>query len=125
VSKFLHILASNSPSQLVAGTSVLERGGPALLIQPQVGKHAGARGTRNEIAHVHPLDGSVHASLAPRDAKLVIERGWGERFGLSGTALPVTYIMVYAPRAGEREAAEAEIVERIITAGMKFMLGEQ
>lgn len=125
VSKFLHILASNSPSQLVAGTSVLERGGPALLIQPQVEKHAGARGTRNEIAHVHPLDGSVHASLAPRDAKLVIERGWGERFGLSGTALPVTYIMVYAPRAGEREAAEAEIVERIITAGMKFMLGEQ
>lgn len=67
----------------------------------------------------------MHVSLAPRDARLVIERGWGERFGLSGSLLPVTYIMVYAPRPGEAEAKEAEIVERIITAGMKFMLGEQ
>lgn len=74
---------------------------------------------------MHPLDGSVHLSLAPRDAKLVIERGWGERFGLSGSLLPVTYIMVYAPRQGEREAGETEIVEKIVTAGMKFMLGER
>jgi hypothetical protein len=73
---------------------------------------------------MHPLDGSVHVSLSPRDAKLVIERGWGERFGLSGTAVPVTYILVYAPRPGKEEEREAEIVERILTAGMKFMLGE-
>lgn len=122
---FLGILAQNYPSQLVACPSVLERGGPALMIQPQVSKHAGARGTRNEIAHLHPLEGSMHVSLAPRDALLVIERGWGERFGLSGSLLPVTYILVYAPRPGDREAKEAEIVERILTAGTKFMLGEQ
>ncbi|KIN07776.1 hypothetical protein OIDMADRAFT_174695 [Oidiodendron maius Zn] len=125
VGKFLSILASNSPAQLKFGTSILERGGPALQIQAQVERHPGARGTRGEIAHLHPLDGSLHVSLAPRDAKLVIEKGWGERFGLSGTVLPVTYIMVYAPRPGAAEEREAEIVERILTAGMKFMLGEQ
>lgn len=69
---------------------------------------------------MHPSDGSIHVSLAPQDAKLVIGRGWGERFGLGGSVMPVTYIMVYAPRPGEEE-----IVERIVTAGMKFMLGEQ
>lgn len=94
------------------------------MISPRVEKHPGARGTRNEIAHLHPLDGSIHVSLAPMDARLVIEKGWGERFGLSGTLVPVTYIMVYAPRPGKDEGAESEIVERIITAGMKFMLGE-
>lgn len=125
VGKFLSILASNSPAQLKFGTSILERGGPALQIQAQIEPHPGARGTRGEIAHMHPLDGSVHVSLAPRDAKLVIDMGWGERFGLGGTVVPVTYIMVYAPRPGAAEEREAEIVERILTAGMKFMLGEQ
>jgi hypothetical protein len=66
----------------------------------------------------------MHVSLAPRDARLVIERGWGERFGLSGSLLPVTYIMIYAPTQGAREAREAEIVERIVKASVKFMLGE-
>ena len=65
----------------------------------------------------------MHVSLSPPDAKLVIERGWGERFGLSGSVLPVTYIMVYAPRPGE--VKEAETVERIIRAGVKFMLGDE
>lgn len=94
------------------------------MLRAQVSPHAGARGTRREIAHVHPLDGSLHMSLAPRDAKLVIERGWGERFGLGGSVMPVTYIMVYAPRPGGREAADAEVVARILAASVKFMLGE-
>jgi hypothetical protein len=67
----------------------------------------------------------MHVSIAPLDAKLVIERGWGERFGLGGTLLPATYIMVYAPKSGENEEAETAVVEKIINAGMKFMLGER
>jgi hypothetical protein len=94
------------------------------LINPRVEKHPGARGTFNEIVHLHPLDGSLHMSLAPLDAKLVIEKGWGERFPLSGTIIPFTYIMVYAPRSGENEAVESEIVERIIMAARGFMLGD-
>lgn len=63
----------------------------------------------------------MHVSISPKDAKLVIEKGWGERFGLSGTILPVTYTMVYAPRDEE----EIKVVERIVRAGVKFMLGEE
>jgi hypothetical protein len=32
--------------------------------------------------------------------------------------------MIYAPTQGAREAREAEIVERIVKASVKFMLGE-
>jgi len=63
----------------------------------------------------------MHVSISPKDAKLVIEKGWGERFGLSGTILPVTYTMVYAPRDEE----EMKVVERIVRAGVNFMLGEE
>ncbi|KAE8445355.1 hypothetical protein EG329_013477 [Mollisiaceae sp. DMI_Dod_QoI] len=121
----IHSLAVSQPTKLSVNTSVLERGGPALFINHDVSKHPGAFGTRNEIAHVHESDGSMHVSIAPKDAKLVIERGWGERFGLSGSVLPVTYTMIYAPRPGEEEEEEMKIVERIIRAGVKFMLGEE
>lgn len=66
----------------------------------------------------------MHVSLAPQDAKLVIERGWGERFGLSGSVLPVTYVMVYAPRQGECEEGDVIVIGKIIRAAVKFMLGE-
>jgi len=122
--ELIRALATTHPDQLEVKPSVLERGGPALFIKSSVQKHPGARGTRNEIAHLHESCGSMHVSLAPKDAKLVIERGWGERFGLSGSILPVTYTMVYAPRAGAVEDEEMKVVERIIRAGVKFMLGE-
>jgi hypothetical protein len=116
---------ADANSKLSVSTSALERGGPALFINADVEKHVGAYWTRNEIAHLHPLDGSMHLSVAPKDAKLVIERGWGERFGLSGTLLPCTYVMVYAPRSGPDEEAEMKVVENIIKAAVKFMLGEK
>lgn len=77
----------------------------------------------NEITHLHESEGSMHVSLSPPDAKLVIERGWGERFGLSGSIMPVTYIMVYAPRPGD--VKEEETVEGIIRAGVRFVLGDE
>ncbi|KAE9369170.1 hypothetical protein N431DRAFT_379960 [Stipitochalara longipes BDJ] len=118
-------LSDEKPDKLSVTTSVLERTGPALALNSSVQKHPGAYGTRNEIAHLHESEGSLHVCLSPPDAKLVIERGWGERFGLSGSVLPVTYTMVYAPRQGEAEEKEVDIVERIIRAGVKFMLGEE
>lgn len=59
--------------------------------------------------------------LAPRDARLVIERGWGERFGLSGTVMPSWYVMVYAPRS----EAEMSVVEGILRAAARFMIGDE
>jgi hypothetical protein len=67
----------------------------------------------------------MHISLSPLDAKLIIEKGWGERFGLSGTIVPVTYVMIYAPRLGDKEEEDCKVVERILRAGMRFMLGEK
>jgi hypothetical protein len=117
-------LAAEQPGKLKVATSVLERAGSALFIESSVQKHPGAFGTRNEIAHLHTSDGSMHVSISPLDAKLVIERGWGQRFGLSGSILPFTYTMIYAPRAGPEEDEDVKVVGAIIRAGVKFMLGE-
>jgi hypothetical protein len=118
-------LASTHPSALSVGTSLLERGGQALFLNPDFPLHPGAKGTRREITHLHPSEGSMHISLSPPDAKLIIERGWGERFGLSGTIVPVTYVMIYAPRLGAKEEEDCGVVERIVRAGVRFMLGEE
>jgi hypothetical protein len=74
---------------------------------------------------MHEEDGSLHLTLAPHDAKTVIERGWGERQGLSGVLLPRSYLMVYAPRSGENEEEEIKVVESIIRASVRFMLEQQ
>ena len=42
----------------------------------------------------------MHMILSPSDAIAAISMGWGQRHGLAGIAfgLPMTYVMVYAPR---------------------------
>lgn len=68
---------------------------------------------------MHEADGSMHVVLSPLDAKLVIEKGWGQRHGLSGTKLMwIGYLLVYAPRNEE----ELVIVKRILGAAVEFML---
>lgn len=74
-----------------------------------------------EIAHMHGSDGSMHLNLAPRDAKLVLERGWGQRHPIAGTILYLGDVMVYAPRNEE----ELEVSQKITRAAAKFMLGEE
>lgn len=94
---------------------------------------ATARMAKGEIAHVHP-DRSVHVYLHPADARVVIEKGWGERHRLSRKwpwytgggwgriiGLGDTWIMVY----GARDEAEVEVTRRLIGEGVKFMLGER
>jgi len=48
----------------------------------------------------------MHMIFGPSDARTVIEKGWGERHPLSGVypGLPVTYLMIYAPRDQEEVA---------------------
>ncbi|KAF4446400.1 hypothetical protein F53441_9968 [Fusarium austroafricanum] len=118
---FLSSLASESPSKLKIATSLGERHGPALFIVSENPSHPTVKLTRGEIGHMHGSDGSMHVVLAPKDAKLVIERGWGQRHPLSGTVLYLGNVMVYAPRSED----EFETVKRIMKAGVRFMLGEE
>ncbi|KIW90652.1 uncharacterized protein Z519_08435 [Cladophialophora bantiana CBS 173.52] len=70
-----------------------------------------------EIAHAHPSDGSLHVWLSEADAKTVVEKGWGMRFPLK--FIDRGWAMVYAPRT----MAEADVVERIVQAGIAWVSG--
>ncbi|ESU13621.1 hypothetical protein FGSG_07366 [Fusarium graminearum PH-1] len=98
---FLSSLASESPSKLEIATSVVERHGQALFVASEKPSHPIAKSMYREIGHMHGSDGSMHLNLAPRDAKLVLERGWGQRHPLGGTILYLGDVMVYAPRNEE------------------------
>lgn len=65
-----------------------------------------------EVAHVHQPQGTLHVNLTASDAKIVIERGWGELHGLAGKGwrLPKHYTLLYLPRT----PAEIEAVKRIV-----------
>jgi len=72
-----------------------------------------------EVAHVHPSENSLHVYVSPQDAKLVMKRGWGQRFPVSWLA-PPSWIMVYAPRTEE----EVEVVREIVRAAVCFAVGK-
>ncbi|MCJ1249355.1 hypothetical protein MMC30_006578 [Trapelia coarctata] len=67
-----------------------------------------------EIAHIHTTDSSMHLTLHPSDAALVISNGWGERHPLAGRGpwVPKGFTMVYAPRNQE----EVEILTEVVRA---------
>lgn len=69
----------------------------------------------HEIAHAHPAENSLHVWLSDRDARKVIEAGWGQRFPL--TFVKQGWTMVYAPR----DETEFGTVERIVRAGVAFI----
>lgn len=90
-----------------------------------------ARVAKGEITHVHP-DRSIHVYLSAADARVLIEKGWGERHRLSRTwpfwmgwrqnllGLGHTYLMIYGPRDEE----ELEVAKCIMREGVRFMLGK-
>lgn len=115
-------VAATQPDNLHIATSKFERYGPAIFATtPIPGSVLSV--AHGEIAHMHAVDGSVHVTLTPRDAALVIERGWAERMGLAGQAfkLPSTLVFVYAPRDDE----ELDMVRKIVGAGVKLALGSE
>jgi len=67
-----------------------------------------------EIAHIHTTDSSMHLTLHPSDAALVISNGWGERHPLAGRGpwVPKGFTMVYAPR----NENEVEVLVAIVKA---------
>lgn len=77
---------------------------------------ADAVASHGEVAHIHPGDGSMHMILHSADARVVIERGWGELHGLAGVTLglPPTYTLVYAPRDEHGIAVIGRILDAAI-----------
>jgi len=64
-------------------------------------------------------------NLHPDDAKVVLEKGWGERHPLArggwmGKYVPREFVMVYAPR----DTTELDVVCRIVEAAGFWVSGE-
>ena len=65
-------------------------------------------------------------NLHPDDAKVVLEKGWGQRHPLArggwlGRYVPREFIMIYAPR----DSTELDVVCRIIEAAAFWVSGGQ
>ena len=100
----------------------MEGGSPALFVAKSAftTNHSHAKRSPREVFHVHKSDGSCHGIFSPRDSKTLIEKGWGERHGLSGRAMgiPDTYLMVYAPRNDD----EVNVVVKLAKAAARYCL---
>ena len=102
----------SAAEDLEIGTSCFEKHGTGLFsVSP-------ARSTcKGEVCHAHPSDRSLHMTLHPADAKIVLEAGWGERHPLARGGwferfVPYGFVMVYAPRSD----TEVETVLQIVKA---------
>ncbi|KAL8932517.1 MAG: hypothetical protein Q9211_006270 [Gyalolechia sp. 1 TL-2023] len=118
----LYSLVGENPRLLRTGNSCFEKHSLALFLClcPQCPDaechaellHAGPThmnatcSNTGEICHLHPSDSSLHLTLHPLDAAMVISRGWGERHPLAGRPIlgigkrvvPEGFVMVYAPQ---------------------------
>lgn len=65
-------LANDHPKKLKMATSCFEKHCSGLFSINGISKTC-----NGEVAHAHPFDGSLHLTLHPKDAKAVIEAGWG------------------------------------------------
>jgi len=117
----LENLAVQYPESFRIGTSCFEKKGLALFARDPI--NATCRG---EVCHVHHSDRSLHMNLHPDDAKVVLEKGWGERHPLARGGwmkayVPREFVMVYAPR----NRMELDAVCRIIEAAGFWVSGKQ
>jgi hypothetical protein len=112
-------------------TSLYERQHSALFVSQNVEWPPVAYQSRGEISHIHAgKDGSIHVVLHPRDCMTVLEKKWGQRHALSGVesikrvagfAIPLNYILIYAPR----DDAELEATMSIVKASIQYMTGSR
>jgi hypothetical protein len=114
-------LSSAHPDSLIQKTSCFEKHGPGLFALDARNLTPHCNG---EVCHAHPSDGSLHLTLHPADAAIVLMAGWGERHPLGSGGwlsrfVPSGFIMVYAPRT----EAEVQIVMHIIRAAVWWVGG--
>ena len=118
----IEIMASSS-DDFELGTSCFEKHGTGLFSTSPA--YRTNHRCKSEICHAHPSDGSMHMTLHPADAKIVLESCWGERHPLSRGGrferfVPAGFVMVYAPR----DEGGVETVMRIVRAAAWFVSGE-
>jgi hypothetical protein len=112
---------SNNPRLLHPGRSDIEGRGSAIFVALQRGplKHESYKKAPREVIHLHETDGSLHFILSAADARLLVQKGWGERHGLNGkVGFPRGYLMVYAPR----NESELDVIRSIIKAAARYAL---
>lgn len=127
---------SANPNVLTQRISHAERHNQALFVDPNLRAKADnlpetVQISQGELGHVHG-EASVHLYFSPADAKVIIERGWGERhrcaktqpwwFGGARKTVGIghTFLIIYAPRGEE----ELEILKTLISASATYMTGE-
>ncbi|KAI9862507.1 MAG: hypothetical protein M1813_004359 [Trichoglossum hirsutum] len=119
LSQSVRALAAAHATRLALGTSCFEKHGTGLFSLNPVN-----RTCNGEICHAHPSDGSLHLTLHPADARVVLEKCWGERHPLARGGwctrfVPSGFVMVYAPR----DAEELKVVMEIIRAAVWWVSG--
>ncbi|CBX92569.1 hypothetical protein IAQ61_006042 [Plenodomus lingam] len=112
-------LVADSKNQLIEQTSCFEKHSSGLFTTVPITRACGG-----EICHAHPSDGSMHMTMHPADANLIIRKGWGERHPLARGGwcrrfVPREFMLIYAPR----DEAEVEIVLHIIAAAVWWASG--
>ncbi|OXM68490.1 luciferase domain-containing protein [Amycolatopsis vastitatis] len=104
----------------VAHPSLVSVPGARALSMPD----AASRGefmVRREFFHLHPsYDGSMHLSLPPRAARVVVERGWGEPHPIAGIHLPAGTVLLYGPR----DRSEVDICLIVVQYSASHLRGE-
>ncbi|MGU3432407.1 hypothetical protein ACNHUS_05270 [Actinomycetes bacterium M1A6_2h] len=113
--------SAQSDPRLFMQRSHFERRGQALYVREEHRTVDRVKVSRGEIAHVHAGDGSLHVVADPADARLIIERGWGELHPLAGRPLlrlPESYVLLYSPRNDDDLHHLTAIVRRVIATAL-------
>ena len=133
-----HALVEERSDILHMGDSCFEKHGMAIFLAPGTAKddpeapleaafnHLNETcKTSGEVAHVHDSDSSMHVTLHPADAALVIAAGWGQRHPVAGVSVhgtvsvPDGFTMIYAPQSMD----EVDVVMDIVKAGAWWVGG--
>ncbi|OAK98726.1 hypothetical protein IQ06DRAFT_225712 [Phaeosphaeriaceae sp. SRC1lsM3a] len=112
-------LTSDPRNRLMERTSCFEKHSSGLFTSIPITRTCGG-----EICHAHPSDGSMHLTLHPADAKVLLENGWGERHPLARGGwcrrfVPKEFVLVYAPRS----EAEVDVVMGVVAASVWWVSG--
>ncbi|KAJ4341797.1 hypothetical protein N0V87_001460 [Didymella glomerata] len=111
--------AQDPANMLLERTSCFEKNSSGLFASSPITRTCGG-----EICHAHPSDGSLHLTLHPADAKIMLESGWGERHPLAKGGwfrrfVPREFVLIYAPRAEQ----DLDVVMQIVAASIWWVSG--
>ncbi len=130
------MIVEQNTSLLESKLSHYEKHNPAIYVHPSLMSQRSPKlpkiaiVAQGEIGHIHP-DTSFHLYFNPADAKVVIEKGWGERHRLARTqpwyfgwkknlfGIGPSYILLYGPR----DQAELVVAKVLLYASARFMTG--